>query len=562
MNISKKLFSGFGIILVLLIAIAVISLTELSSVDTTYSKLINEQAKKALLTKDLKYLATLESRDARGYLIYGNDVFIQQYNKAKDDYKTTSNQLGKLLYTPGGIKLHQEMDQLHSDYVQVMDQVIEYKKQNNVQAFTKLLTEKGTPLSNQFTGKSIQLEKSIQDLLDSETKKTQDQVFQVKTTVWSVAIIALLLGAVIAFYISRLISRPITAVSNAAKEIADGNLSVADIAVKNRDEIGQLADSFNQMKHNLHELIRKVIESAEQVAASSEQLYAGSEQSAHAANQVAASIQDISNSADVQMKSMEENKRAMEESAVGLQRIAESASNVSESSIEVLREAEEGNQVISQTVNQMEEITQSVESAAAVIEDLGENSKQIGQIIEVISDIANQTNLLALNAAIEAARAGEHGKGFAVVADEVRKLAEQTKQSSEQIASLIQEIQQNTTHAITVMHKGTKEVESGSEIVAQAGQAFHHILNSVQRVTGQVQEVSAATEEISASTEQLTASVEQLTGISADISTNTQGVAAASQQQLASMEEIAASSESLSKLAQELQSEVAKFNIK
>lgn len=561
MSISKKLFSGFGIVILLLIVITAISLIQLSTVDSTYSQLINEQVKKAMLTKELKYLASEESRDTRGFLVSGNNSHLQAFHMAKEQYKAASDELGKLLQTKQGIKLHQDMDRLHADYVKVMEQVIEYKKQNNVRASNQLLAEKGTPLSNQFTRKAKELEKSIQDLLDSETQKTQVKVAQVKTTLLVVSVIALLLGLSIAYYISRIISRPVTALAGAAKQIAGGNLTVDDLNVKNKDEIRELAQSFNQMKQNLRVLIRKVSESSEQVAASSEELYASSEQSTNAANQVASSVQDISGSADVQMKSMEENKKAMDETAIGLQRIAESASTVSETSMEVLRDAEKGNQVINQTVQQMEGINQSVQSAAAVIQELGENSKQIGQIIEVISDIANQTNLLALNAAIEAARAGEDGKGFAVVADEVRKLAEQSKQSSEQIATLIQNIQQNTIHAIDVMDKGTKEVESGLEIVAQAGQAFHHILNSIQQVTGQVQKVSVATEEISASTQQLTASVEQLTTISSNISMNTQEVASASQEQLASMEEITASAESLSKLAQELQIEVSKFKI-
>jgi methyl-accepting chemotaxis protein len=561
MSISKKLFSGFFAVLLLLAMIAAIGSYQISSVNNTYSDLIDDRVKKLNITKELKYLSAQEAKAVRGYLVSGDDSDFKSYEESKSKFLELLNQMQQITKSKEAQTLLQQLNQLHIEYEEVAKQMAAYKKQGNVEGYIALMKEKGTPIGVKFAEKAQQLEKYQQDSLHKGSQETSAKVSNVKSVVLMISIVTLVIGMLIAFYISRIISKPVIAVAEAAKQIAEGDLSISDIHIKNRDEIGEMARSFNHMKQNLRELIRKVSISSEQVAASSEELYAGSEQSAEAANQVATSIQEISGATDAQMKSMEENRKAMEESAAGLQRIAESASTVLESSTEVLHEAEQGNEVIVKTIRQMESINLSVQEAAAVIKDLGENSKQIGKIIEVISDIANQTNLLALNAAIEAARAGENGKGFAVVADEVRKLAEQSKQSSEQIAVLIQNIQENTRHAVSVMEKGTEEVKSGSAIVHQAGEAFHHILDSIQQVTNQVQEVSAATEEISASTEQLTASIDQITRISTDISMNTQAVAAASEEQLASMEEITASADSLSKLAQELQNEVTKFKV-
>lgn len=561
MSIGRKLFLGFFIVLLLLGGVAAIGNYQISSVDDTYSALIDDRVQKLAATKELKYLSAEESKGVRSYLLTGNESDRSKYDATREKFTALLNQLQTLMKTQQSQTLLNEVGQLHTSYQEAAQQMFAYKKQGNTAAYVALMTEKGAPIGAKLAEKAEQLEKYQQQLLDTGSKETSVTVSNVKTTIFIISIAALIIGVLIAYYITRIISGPVQSVAEAAKQIAEGNLTVPDVEVKNKDEIGEMARSFNDMKHNLRELIRKVSESSEQVAASSEELYAGAEQSAGAANQIATSVQDISNATDNQVVSMKESKKAMEESAIGLQHVAESASAVSESAIDVLREAEQGHQIIGKTIRQMEGIALSVQGAATVIEELGESSKQIGHIIDVISDISGQTNLLALNAAIEAARAGEHGKGFAVVADEVRKLAEQSRKSSEQIAALIEGIQANTTHAVEVMEKGTKEAEAGTAIATEAGDAFRHILESIKQVTDQVQDVSSATEEISASTEQLTASIEHITRISTDISTGTQEVAAASEEQLASMEEITSSADSLSKLAHELQHEVAKFRV-
>ncbi|TXK84227.1 methyl-accepting chemotaxis protein [Paenibacillus sp. N3.4] len=212
-------------------------------------------------------------------------------------------------------------------------------------------------------------------------------------------------------------------------------------------------------------------------------------------------------------------------------------------------------------MTQMDYIRASVSESVHVIHDLGEHSKQVAEIASVIGGIAQQTNLLSLNASIEAARAGEHGKGFAVVASEVKKLAEQSRLSSEQIAHLLEDIVSKVNHAVLVMEKGASDVEQGSDSLKKAGSAFYDIYAAVQQVTGQVQEVSAATEEISAGTEQMLASEEMLAHLSKDISNNSNGVVAVSQDQLAAMKEVFGSADGLSKLAEELREEVSHFKL-
>lgn len=209
----------------------------------------------------------------------------------------------------------------------------------------------------------------------------------------------------------------------------------------------------------------------------------------------------------------------------------------------------------------MDTINSSVNQSATVVQELRVSSNQIGKIIEVITTIADQTNLLALNAAIEAARAGEHGQGFSVVAEEVRTLAEQSKQSADQITVLIHKIQEDTSQAVDVMHQGTEEVKTGVIVVNEAEESFKTILHNIDLVSARIQETSAVSEEMSASVEQVNASIEEIAQVSQVSAGNTLTVASASEEQLASMEEITSASVSLSKIAEELQSNVSQFRV-
>ncbi|MBU8880863.1 methyl-accepting chemotaxis protein [Bacillus sp. FJAT-29790] len=379
-------------------------------------------------------------------------------------------------------------------------------------------------------------------------------------TTFYVVIIFIFIGSVFAYLIVRSITRPLNQLISVTEKVIDGDLT-QKFEVKNNDEISKLGISFNKMVASLQEVIRHVGEKADQLAASSQQLMASSEQNNQASEQVANAVEEVAAGTEKQTIMVKDGNDVIRGLNTEIEQIMKSSQTVTNTSIEAAEVVIKGNDAIQLSAKQMMNINETVNNLGIVIQALGERSGEIYQIIDVISDIASQTNLLALNAAIEAARAGEQGKGFAVVAEEVRKLAEQSAKSTENIRHLITSIQTDTDHAVTSMSKGTIEVEKGISLVKDAGEAFLQIQQFVDRVTTQIQEVSSSIQEITQEAEEVVQIVNGIEGIATNTTAEIQGVSAATEEQLASMQEIAASATSLAHMAEDLQYLIMKFKV-
>ncbi|MFD2629215.1 methyl-accepting chemotaxis protein [Oceanobacillus kapialis] len=390
--------------------------------------------------------------------------------------------------------------------------------------------------------------------------EVEDAVKPIFHTTLIVIAIALAIGIVVVLFVIRSIVRPVNKLVEAADLMSRGDLTV-DVTNDSNDEIGQLAKAFNRMRKHLNEVIVQVRDKANNLAASSEQLNASSQQNSVATEQITNSIQEVAAGVEDQSSKIDSSSRMAQQMSGSIQQIASSSNEVSTTAADATAVVSAGNKAIETTVGQMEFIKQTVHDLSGNIEGLGNKTREISKIVDVITNIAEQTNLLALNAAIEAARAGEHGKGFAVVADEVRKLAEQSSQSSEQIKDMIQSIQQESVEAVKAMETGTTEVDRGIEVVSQAGQSFTDITSFVNTVTSQIQQVASKIQEISSGTEQFVETFDTIAGISETTSGAAQNVSASTEEQLASMEEITDSANSLSVMAEELQEVVEQFRL-
>ena len=359
---------------------------------------------------------------------------------------------------------------------------------------------------------------------------------------------------------SRYITKNVKAVNELSHAIAEGDLTHT-IKVKSKNEFGSMGNDLNRMTNNLRTLVEKVTGSLEQVVATSEELTASSEQTQESAEQVSLAIQQVALGSGKQVDITNDTSRIAGEIFTGMEQISNNIQTVTGTSLEAFKRAEKGNDVVSSAIEQMNNISDKVAMSTEAVSILGDKSKEIGSIVLLITSIAGQTNLLALNAAIEAARAGEQGRGFAVVADEVRKLAEQSASAAGNISSLINEIQNEIMNAIKAMDNGSIAVKDGIYMVNEAGKSFGEILEDINYIASQMQDVSAVTEEISAGTHNMLGAIENVAKISIDSSGNAENVVSAAEEQKSLMKEVANAAEDLTNMAVELQSLMSSFKL-
>ncbi len=370
----------------------------------------------------------------------------------------------------------------------------------------------------------------------------------------------ILLACTGGWLIVRVIANPLQQLMKTVAAVADGDLT-RQAGLNSRDEIGQLGIAFNSMTASLGRLIGRVIDTTGQVAAASQQLTASADQSAVAASQVAASITTVAQASQAQFVSMKQTLGSVENMAARIGNMAVNASEVATDTDKAALAVRGGNQAVETAINQMGRIEKTVLESAAVISSLEARSAEIGEIVSVISSIAGQTNLLALNAAIEAARAGEQGRGFAVVADEVRQLAEQSQSAAKKIAALIGEIHIDTSKSVAAIHNGTKEVILGTQVVHSSGAAFREIAGLIENVSVQVNVISTEIQAVAENSRQIVTAVQSVEETGKAILGQTETVSAATEEQSAAMEEIAAASQALSRMAEGLSTATCRFQV-
>lgn len=366
--------------------------------------------------------------------------------------------------------------------------------------------------------------------------------------------------------VNKYVAEQVSIISDGLGELATGDLTVeipvlpsdADTAEARRP-FEAIVMAVNSFKDSMSELLQQVESAVDMVSATSQELASSAEEMNASTEQVSSAIQQISKGAQSQASQVEETARIMVDISNSVENVVGITKEASEAAKRSKDSANQGKETVKDTVKKMQGIQGVTQEAATVIGVLGKRSEEIGEIVDVITNISDQTNLLALNAAIEAARAGEQGRGFAVVAEEVKNLAEDSREAAERIAKMIKEVQMETAKAVDSMQKGTREAAEGMSIVEMAGKAFEEIASATAHTAEEVVKISRLMEEQKDGTGKAAKAVDGVASIAEETASASEESAASTEELTASMEDMTARAQSLAEMAENLKKMAAKF---
>ena len=539
-KIGTRLGAGFAVLMTLMLIVAGLGvlhmmqiqekLDGIAKVGVAETKLVYSMRslvyQKQILVRNMILMTKVEDMKAE----------LEKIRENRKEIDEVEKKLSVLFALPGTTEdekaLFSRINESEDAVKPLVDKAVELGFANRNEEATKVLFEDMKEPQRVWLDQLDQLVQ-IEDSLDKQAEQQAEKAYASgKIQMLALSAIALLFGAITALLLTRSITRPVDHAVEVATRVAEGDLT-STIRVESSDEIGKLMQALSTMNGNLANLIRQARENSKSVSDASCEL-------SSAASQVAASSQSQSEAASSMAA-------AVEEMSVSVNQISDHAGSAEKIAIESGALAEEGSQVIGKMISMMGDIATTVNESSRVMEELGQQSEQIADIVNMIKEIAEQTNLLALNAAIEAARAGEQGRGFAVVADEVRKLAERTANSTLEISSVIEKVREGISSVMESMHEGVSQANQGMQQAGQTSEAIGRINAGSQKVVGTVNDIGSALREQSVANNEIAVSVEK--------------IAQMIEENNAAVDETAKTARGLEQLASNLHDVVARFRV-
>lgn len=555
--IGYKYLSVFFISVILFLAATVIVYVQLTNAKNT----VSDSLDKGQLTNDMAQLALhIEQLDSivANYMVVGSSRYINDFNETSENIEVLFDEIGPhFLEDEEKDFLFLRVTENHENIKDIFINQIAVEGANEdsmIYSFIQVGTAKAS---------SVALMNQLIDAINIEqreaTSNANDSMNSSIIFLVSTNIVSILIGIIIMVILTQIISRYLTNVVQTTTEIANGNLSVAEMTYRGNDEIGKLTSAVNTLRNSMRNVLQKVSDAAGSVASSSEILTLSAREVKAGSDQMVVTMEELASGAETQANSASDLAEKMNEFVDSVQISQQEGQDVANNSEDVLTITEEGASLMRDSVKQMGVIDTIVSEAVEKVRGLDEQSSEISQLVEVVKDIADQTNLLALNAAIEAARAGEHGRGFAVVADEVRQLAEEVTSSVAKITNIVDNIQAETSEVVDSLNTGYSEVKEGISQIEQTGESFKTIDHSVSTMVENILNIANRLKDIANNSQQMNNLIEDIAAVSEQAAAGVQQSSASTQQTSSAMDEITNNAEELAKLAQQLNEEISYF---
>lgn len=580
MNITTKLILGFIAVLGMTAASAVITYSNLNTLESDFGFLINHDLEVLQNAQQLqKYVVDAETGQ-RGFIITGQEEFLEPYYSGIENFDKLIEVEKELVSdNPAAVATLEGIQVAHMKWREVAGQPeIDARKMLQAQYDAGDLTALsqipnillGGVIENAQCGKCILDELRVDfDAFIAEETSLKDQRFADVSTVapstinmvFLITAICSAIGMAIAIYLSRSISKPIQKAAEVAESISRGDLTVHLDASKSRDETGTLLNAQLKMKNNLVELISEVKSGTNSVIENAKTISSSTDQMNSSVEQIASTIGEITKGSQSQATGLANTGANVTKLSKAMKELAEKATQSATLTNEVGDIAETGGKAATEAGNKMNEIITITNETADKIRGLAEKTANITSVLDVISGIAQQTNLLALNAAVEAARAGDAGRGFAVVAEEVRRLAEGSAKSSQEVTIQLEEIKNDAASTVESIENGAKEILESKEVVDGALSSLDEIADKVKKISTDISTLAKSANEQVTNVDAVDKSTVEMSATAEENAAATEEASAAIEEQTAGTQEIASSAQTMTEMAEQLSNTIDKFKI-